>query len=73
MPHDHDNEHERFEERAALFEFCANLPRAEAERQARGMGGRAAAALGAAAGSTPGGLKAPVEAALNEMRRMLKP
>lgn len=55
---------EAFEERAAILEYCANLPRAEAERQARAM-------CGSPSASSPD-LKPCVEAALNDMRRMLK-
>ncbi len=67
---------EAFEERAAILEYCANLPRTEAERQARDA---AQVRNRAFPGARPsplfdrrGGLKAPVESALNEMRRMLK-
>lgn len=59
MAHDPDDERERFEERAAILEYCANLPRAEAERQARASGQEQP-------------LKPCAEAALNEMRRLLK-
>jgi hypothetical protein len=67
------DEQERFEERAAILEYCAHLPRAEAERQARDMGGRAATPLDAAAVSAQGNLPARAAAALNEAKRMLKP
>jgi hypothetical protein len=62
-----EDERERFEERAAILEYCANLPRAEAERQAREM--YAASAMGSSRGprATNGAI-----AALNDMRRMLK-
>jgi hypothetical protein len=67
------DEQERFEERAAILEYCAHLPRAEAERQAREMGSRATAPLGAVAAPTQGSLPARAAAALNEAKRMLKP
>jgi hypothetical protein len=66
------DEQERFEERAAILEYCAHLPRVEAERQARELARRAAAPLVAVAAPAQGDLKPCAAAALNEAKRMLK-
>ena len=67
---------EAFEERAAILEYCANFPRAEAERQARNAAQVRNRALLDARPSPQsdqrGGLKPCVETALNDMRRLLK-
>jgi hypothetical protein len=60
------DEQERFEERAAILEYCAHLPRAEAERQAREMVRRAGTPQRAVVARDEGDLK-PCAAAASAM------